>query len=94
MKIEGDRLWIDVEEDSNYEVSNLGDVRNKKTGRILKPHLNRPGGYLRVDINGEHKYIHRLVVNAFYDADIDGLYIKHLDGNKSNNAINNLEIIE
>ena len=26
-----------IEDFENYEVSNLGNVRNKKTGRILKP---------------------------------------------------------
>ena len=28
--------WKDILDYENYEVSNLGNVRNKKTGRILK----------------------------------------------------------
>lgn len=42
--------WIDVKNFEGYEVSNDGFVRNKKTGRILKPYLNRKGGYERIDI--------------------------------------------
>jgi len=42
--------WIDAKNFEGYEVSNDGFVRNKKTRRILKPYLNRKGGYERVDI--------------------------------------------
>ena len=35
--------WKDILDYENYEVSNLGNVRNKKTGRILKSY--NKGGY-------------------------------------------------
>ncbi|CAL6111615.1 HNH_endonuclease [Hexamita inflata] len=39
--------YRDIDDFENYEVSNLGQVRNKKTGRILKPSdINK--GYLQV----------------------------------------------
>ena len=34
--------WKDISDYENYEVSNLGNVRNKKTGRILKSY-NKAG---------------------------------------------------
>ena len=34
-------IWITIKHNDNYEVSNLGDVRNKKTKRILKPAISR-----------------------------------------------------
>lgn len=83
--------WVDLKEDPRYEVSNLGNVRNKKTGRILKPNLNRPGGYQRVNIQGRHKYVHRLVADSFFDGDHDKLDVNHIDGDKTNNALPNLE---
>lgn len=86
------QFWIDVEQNNNYEVSNLGNVRNKRTGKILKPLPNREGGYYRVSINNKRHYIHRLVANAFYDGDITGKDVNHIDGDKRNNAIANLEI--
>ena len=35
--------WRKVEEFPNYSVSNLGNVRNDETGRILKPWVNSHG---------------------------------------------------
>ena len=44
--------WVTCKNDEKYEASNTGKIRNKKTGRILKPQLNRKGGYERVSIGG------------------------------------------
>lgn len=89
-------LWMDIKENPNYEVSSEGRIRNKKNGLILKP---RPGSnkYLRVSIYDRtvqkvrDKAIHRLVADAFFDGDHDGLDVNHLDGDKTNNFIGNLE---
>lgn len=83
--------WKDIDDAPNYEVSNQGNIRNKKTGRILKPRIDRVGGYERVVLNGRDKYVHRLVASAFFDGDHDGLDVNHIDGNKHNNALPNLE---
>ena len=39
--------WTDIEEYPNYSVSNLGRVKNKVSGKILKPQKDYKG-YLRV----------------------------------------------
>ena len=45
-----EEVWKDiVDYDEKYEVSSLGNVRNKKTGRILKPVVK--GGYLSVGLS-------------------------------------------
>lgn len=85
-------IWLDVKKDPKYEVSNLGNVRNKETGRILKPQLNKEGGYYRVTLgNRQRDYIHRIVADTFYDGDHSDLEVNHIDGNKLNNSISNLE---
>lgn len=76
-----------------YEVSNLGNVRNKRTGRILIQMLNKEGGYYRVNIGGGHQYVHRLVAMAFFDEDITGKDVNHIDGDHWNNHLSNLEIV-
>lgn len=83
--------WVTIKDHPNYEVSNQGNVRNKRTGRILKPLLNQAEGYHRVALDGQKYYIHRLVADAFYDGDHQGLDVNHIDGNRLNNNLSNLE---
>lgn len=87
--------WNTINDFPNYEVSNTGIVRNRKTGRILKPYSNR-GGYLVVILmnsKGERKclLVHRLVAKAFIPNPNAFPQINHKDGNKHNNFVDNLE---
>lgn len=86
--------WTDIKDAPGYEINTDGQVRNSKTGRILKPHLNRPGGYLRVDLYGKHRYIHRLVADNFFGRGLNkGEKVKHIDKINKNNDPCNLRII-
>jgi hypothetical protein len=79
--------------DYNYEVSNLGKVRNKKTKRILR--TASKGGYSSVGLskNGKGKTfsIHQLVGLCFLENSENKPQINHLDKQRSNNSTNNLE---
>lgn len=72
-----------------YEISNLGNVRNKITGTVRKQ-TNR-NGYRKIRINNKDVNIHKLVAEAFLDGYHEGLEINHKDGNKANNRADNLE---
>lgn len=79
---------------SIYQVSNLGRVRNTKTGKILKGTINQDEGYVRVSIQlpreKRRKFlVHLLVYECFISPNFD--IINHIDGNKSNNRVENLE---
>jgi len=91
--MEGIQEWKGLEYYNNYEVSNLGQVRNKNTGRILKPSCK--GGYLVVGLcaNGIGKTfsIHRLIAKTFIDNPDNKPHINHLDKNRANNNITNLD---
>jgi hypothetical protein len=75
------------------KVSNLGKFRNKKTGRILKSAKN--GGYVHVALSkngdGKTRTIHRLVSTEFIDNEENKPTVNHLDKDKTNNCVENLE---
>ena len=87
-------LWVSVKENEDYEVSSNGRVRNVKTNRIMKTFTNSRGYEqvcLRKNKEQTTKKVHRLVADSFYDGDHEGYDVNHIDGNKSNNHISNLE---
>ena len=87
-------VWKQMKEHSGYEVSNFGNIKNIKTGRILKPSINNKG-YLRfvVYINKKQKcfYIHRVVANNFIENKNNYNEINHINENKLDNRVQNLE---
>lgn len=78
----------------HYSVSSLGRVRNDKNGYILKGGLQN--GYYSVSIpiapgKNKHFRINRLVAQAFIPNPHNKQFVNHIDGDKSNNNVNNLE---
>ena len=88
--------WKTISNASNYEVSNLGNVRNKTTKYILKGRITK-SGYLQVSIKLDetqkftNQYIHRLVALYWIGNPQQKKEVNHIDGNKENNNVDNLE---
>lgn len=81
--------WRKIPDHEPYEVSNFGRVRNSY--RMLKPRLYGVG-YYGVNLNQTEVYIHRAVAAAFLGKIPAGYHVNHLDGNRINNHLHNLEI--
>lgn len=91
-----------------YEVSNYGRVKSLERKikdsrfgfknlkeRILKS-CKRPDGYFIVSLYGKKVkkiYIHHLVVSVFFNNTNSKMNINHIDGDKSNNKLSNLELV-
>lgn len=99
-------IWKDIPGyESYYQVSNKGRVKSLprngtiKTSKILTPIIMRKERssttYRAVILckNGKHKhlYVHRLVALAFIENTRNKAQINHIDGDGSNNMVNNLE---
>ena len=88
--------FVKIKGYEGYEVSNTGKIKSLKTNRLLKPQKNNCG-YLYILLTDQNKkvrinLIHRLVFDSFIGIE-DGFEINHLDEDKENNMLDNLELI-
>lgn len=89
--------WKNIEgTNGEYQVSDTGLVKTVKTGRILKPIIDQRG-YERVclfKMDRDRRFkVHRLVAQTFIPNPNNLPQVNHLDGNKRNNSVDNLEWI-
>ena len=88
-----DEIYKKIDDYDNYEISNMGNVRNIVTGKVLKQCKNDMG-YLSVTLSKncirKTFLIHRLIGFAFIPNHDNLPYIDHIDRIKTNNSILNL----
>jgi len=87
--------WKQIKDYPNYEASDLGRIRNKKTKRIISAHIQN-SGYTTVCLSNKGitktLCVHRLVLTAFEPKDnANKLDVHHKDYDKTNNRLDNLE---
>lgn len=100
-------IWEDIEGyEGYYQISNLGNVKSLdrmvknnhgfclRKGKLIKSLINKQGYYfvnLKKNSQNEIKLIHRLIAETFINNDNNFPCVNHIDGNKLNNNVNNLE---
>lgn len=88
-----EEIWKEIEWFDNYQISNLGRVKNIKFDRYVKPLLDNKG-YLTVNLykNGKMKrlLLHRLISIAFIPNPENKPCIDHINTDRLDNRIENL----
>ena len=89
-------IWKDIENfEGRYQISKFGNVKSLNERKcILTPSINRKG-YKRVNLwdgcKSYPKSVHRLVAIAFIPNPNNLPQVNHIDENKLNNNVDNLE---
>lgn len=88
-------VWKDIPMYAGiYEVSTLGRVRSKITGRLATCRKNEKGYVIaRIYLNGlcKNERVHRLVAITFLPNPNGYPQVNHIDEDKTNNCVDNLE---
>lgn len=85
--------WKPVTGYPNYHISNLGNVINIVTNKVLSQTPTQKGGYLTVTIGGKRRKVNRLVALEFVSNPLNLEHVHHIDKNVKNNVAWNLEWI-
>lgn len=87
--------WLPIEGFDRYECSSLGRIRSLVTGKILRLTPKKDNGYVPVglwsDEGGRTMRVHSLIARAFIPNPEGKPQVNHKDGDRANNAADNLE---
>lgn len=89
----GKESWKIIDDFPEYEVSSLGNIRRVGVSTNMKFYVQK--GYYKVELyrdgKGYKQRVHRLVAKAFVPNPENKPQVNHIDFNRKNNSVGNLE---
>lgn len=89
-KIFDDGTIIKLAHEQTVKSKNGVDFKRVKKEAVIKQMI-RKDGYVMVSINSKKQLLHRVIASTFLKNDENKAQINHIDGDKTNNNVNNLE---
>ena len=91
-------IWKTINGFNYYKISNLGQVKNIRTNKILKLSINK-GGYLGLGLKNnnnktQQKRIHRILGESLIENPFNLPLIDHIDNDRLNNNLSNLRWVD
>ena len=90
-----DEIWVDViGHENDYMISNYGRLLNKHNNSIKYPVDLNSSGYPRHTMyygKPDRQFAHRMVAIHFIPNPNNKPVVNHIDGNRNNNKVDNLE---
>lgn len=89
-----EEIWKTIKGFENYKVSNTGKVYSLAKNKVMKPWIVNSGYYVLTLVDSgvsKNMSVHRLVAKAFIPNPLNKEQVNHIDGNKLNNNVDNLE---
>lgn len=96
--------FFDIPFHENYEINIFGDVYRKELNTIWKRNRKHPtiprrkmsivknnNGYSTVSLDGKRYCLHKILAETFLENKYGFSVVDHLDGDKQNNYLGNLE---